>query len=759
MKNFKITLLFVSFFMLTDSLQASSKVRIPLKKAVSLAKSTYSTTAAPRAVKSVESYKSQQRSAATSTTSHPAKISTPTHSFKARSASPQRVDFNSKSFNAKPQQAPLVVETSQPIVKNSSAPINFRSGGLRNMSPAEMIVISSKFRQMNQQSPQSVPTSTLHVATPQKSFAQKRNAMTGFAEKHFAKQVQNRNEYVAKQVQKKSIQDNITNFSKQHTARQMQNKLVRENLISFSEQHTAKQSQRNLQAKASKRTSLLKNELASAHKTRQQRKEKYDLQEFIINDAVSKASKKIDRWTENYGETASNTYVQSGLKEDLLSSLLTKDKSGNFKVNDPKIDRVILERLSAKYQKNKNVHRVLRKVTRTVNETITSQQVYHKQANGIIARYYTPEMRNEIFTFLNKKPTYDSTGAVTNMPTVEMLIKEVQMNPSPQGLKALKTAQKATKVAVYAFRQNTSMLGDGPLLSQLKAFEKTITTSLQNPRFTQPQSWGSYAASFVPSTQTVLSTTGLGNVTTSQAVGAGKKVLDLTNSFLNLTGYDKATVNQVAEKTGAISSKTKVKENKTTPSKGPRELTDFQQRIKAVNEKHAKQDKAAANQAVDQYYTPEMKREVLSIMPRKESGSRSSTSTPLVEKVMEQAMAKPNKKSFDALQSTLEATQVAIFASKGNKSLTKQLETYKSQIKSTLENPNFNQFQSWSTHATSYAKEFIPSTKTTLNATGVGNATTSQAVGYGKKALEYVDSALYVTGQGKTTMNEMLGYN
>jgi hypothetical protein len=295
----------------------------------------------------------------------------------------------------------------------------------------------------------------------------------------------------------------------------------------------------------------------------------------------------------------------------------------------------------------------------------------------------------------------------------------------------------------------------------MKLFEKNITISLQDSRFTQFQSWASYAASFIP---TILTSTPVGNMTNAQVIELGNQALNTTNSLLDFTGYNRTNMYQIAEMTGSIPSQNKPVVTTNSETLTSRPLTEYQQKIEDDHQKNLEKLTTQANNIISQYYTPSMQENLHIFMEKNQPTIDpivgTITNVPSVEKVIQSALEKPNQETYNALQSTLEATEVAIFANKnGDSRLKAQLKAYETNLKITLQDPKIAQFSSWKTQATNYLQQFLPDTKTILDTTGLGNTTTSDAIKFGQSALSVADTALYLTGQKNTPIRETLGYS
>ncbi|MBV8660868.1 MAG: hypothetical protein JO129_01845 [Candidatus Dependentiae bacterium] len=475
----------------------------------------------------------------------------------------------------------------------------------------------------------------------------------------------------------------------------------------------------------------------------------YDISQQYIASAVKNSSVIIDSWTQENKDATSNIYIQQNLQDDLFNTIAIKDSQGNLQFIDPENDVAIIENLLKKYEKDSDISHVLQNSLMVLNKYIQSQQVTPKQANSVIARYYSPNMRNDIFSIFKIEPKFDATGVITNMPSIEAIIQEAKDNPTAQTFKALQASLKATNIAIYALRTQTSVLGDSPLLAQVKSFKNDINTALKNPHMDKFQSWGSYATSLLPTTEQLLTTTGIGNINLSTAVQGAKTAIDTANSALTATGITNMNISQVAEKAGLIPSE--------KPTRAPVQT--------ARDLDIAKNLQIQANSEITQYFTPAMQNDIVAVTHTNlliDPTNGSITNMPSIEEITQKALENPTQETFNALQSMLEATKVAIFANNqessilGRSQLLKQLQSYKKQLTTTLKDPRFTPFQSWTTRATSYVASFLPSAKTTLDVTGIGNVKVSQVVEGVKQTLDVAHQALTATGTGNMTISQAL---
>ena len=452
--------------------------------------------------------------------------------------------------------------------------------------------------------------------------------------------------------------------------------------------------------------------------------QRFDVNQMYVDGKITDLSPFIDNW--GYYRTDFNNQKSHDnmLQEEILTSLNIKNEEGNLQVFDAVTDFKIIDTLLEKYKQDKNITRVLQTTRETIQHQFTSQQTTPRQGNSVIAYYLNENMANDIFTFMNTEPFFDqATHNITNMPSVEEIIRKALQNPNAQGYKALQATLEATNVAIYASRADRSFFGDGSLLKQLKSFEQRINTTLQKREMKQFQSWGSYASEAGASAFNAT----IGNMSIGSATSLSKsainKVIPYTQGLINISGVKDMTISQVAEKTGLIKQENQIESN---PTPMTRQQNEIQEGSYADVDKIIIKD--TSNKIIAQYFTPAMQQDIMQftgINPKRMSS---------IDTVITTALNNPSQEGFNALQSALEATRIALYAYRsesstfGSSANFKQLQAFEQQIIQTLQDPRMTPFHSWTSQATSYATSFIPSVKTVLDTTGLGNMTIGQAL-------------------------------
>ncbi len=491
---------------------------------------------------------------------------------------------------------------------------------------------------------------------------------------------------------------------------------------------------KNAPVKQSKKINLRPQESAVMQEP-QETEQRFNINKMYVEGKVKDISQFVEDW--DYYRNDFNNEKSHGnmLQEQILTSLNIKNKQGKLQVFDAVTDFKIIDILSKKYKHHKNAIRVFQATRDTIQHQFTSQQTTPRQANSVIAYYYNKNRANDVFVFMNKKPIINQENKmITNMPSVEEIIDKALQTPTEQAYKALKATLKATNIAIYASRADQSFFGDGSLLTQLKNFEKRINRTLQDSNMTQFQSWGSYANQALSSAGSSAFHATIGKMPISTALNLSKTVADqispYANGLMNLSGVKKMTLSQVAEKAGLSQKEVPDGENNPIRPVAPQKSSvkntlNFDMDTQVLNEFTIKNK---VNKIVGEYYTPAMQHDIMIA-----TGINPKT-RPSVENIIEQALKTPSQQTFNALQATLEATKVALYAHRSEKSMFntsksyQQLEVLEQQVMQALKQPQFTPFHSWTSRATSYATSFIPSVKTVLDTTSLGSMTIEQAL-------------------------------
>ena len=482
---------------------------------------------------------------------------------------------------------------------------------------------------------------------------------------------------------------------------------------------------------------------------RQVPQQRFDIDQIYIDEMIQELSQSVESWNYNHTEFITMKAHDNRLQKEILTRLNIQDEEGVLQVRDAESDFRIIDGLVERYRQDHNVIRVLQATRNTIQHQFTSQQTTPRQTNNVITYYYKDAAaRNDVFTFMNREPIIDQvTQTVTNMPSVEDIIQKSLKAPTSQAYKALQSSLEATNIAIYACQDDHSFFGDGSLLTQLKTFKNMINQTLQDPKLTQFQSWSSYATQKLSSAGASAFDATIGKMSIGSAASLGNyavnEISPYATGIMSVSGVKNMTLSQVAEKTGLISPENRVEEN--IPAPLPAQTQSVRQ---ALNFDMNSQDLAKmtsinkANSMVTQYYTPAMKQDLITLT------GRTLQSMPTVRDVITIALDRPSQEGFNALQSTLKATRVALYAHQSEKSMLgstasfKQLQSFEQDIMQTLQDPRLTQFHSWTSRATSYATSFIPSVKTVLDTTGLGDMTVGTALRTIKTGNEITQAAI-----------------
>jgi len=218
--------------------------------------------------------------------------------------------------------------------------------------------------------------------------------------------------------------------------------------------------------------------------------QQYDFEQMYIDSMLRSLSKIIDTWIDENRGATNNIYIQANLEQQIFDAVFTKTQDGKVYLVHPEADLIIIEKLLEKYKNNEDVVDVLHTIKTNIDEYIISQKPVVKKANDLVNFYYQ-EMARDVLTFMKVEPYFDK-GQITNIPEIKAIIKESQLHPTLQALKALQASYKAIDRAIFNAQQNNN----NALIEQLIIFKENISVALQNPRLSQVQSLGQRAASF-----------------------------------------------------------------------------------------------------------------------------------------------------------------------------------------------------------------------------------------------------------------------
>lgn len=485
------------------------------------------------------------------------------------------------------------------------------------------------------------------------------------------------------------------------------------------------------------------------------------IEQQYIGDVVNKASSIINNWYEYRTEMVSEKAHKKMLENDILDLVSIKDHNKLRSFENPQLDLKAVDVLIKKNKKDPYVTRGLQSIRKIIQDNVASNNFIPLQANSLISRYYTPSMRQDIFSFVNEQPIYNANRAITNMPKIESIIQISLDNPTAQSFKALQTSLKATQSAIDATTRNSSLFSDQSVLAQLKLFEKSLTTTLQDPSMTQFQSWGSYATSALSSAGTSIFNATIAKVPLTTALTGGhstiEKVAPYANTLINASGVKDRPLSQLAKDIGLVESKNQAPQAWPEGPSKPKERSLYEQLNFDIKPQDAKtmSSKTNANKAIADYYSPAVQDYILATMKIKpiiNPENQTVINMPSVDTIFESALTRPNQKIFNTLEVIHEATKVAINAARKESSyfnqspLLKELQNYDKTITTILNSPQYRQYQSYTTQAASYAAGFIPSMETVLNTTGLGNVTLNTAINTVNTAISTTNAAIDATG-------------
>jgi len=268
---------------------------------------------------------------------------------------------------------------------------------------------------------------------------------------------------------------------------------------------------------------------------------------LIIRELTTSLTQKIDLLQSKYNHLKTSDYVQK-IKSEIVDTLFKKNKYGDFIVENPERDMAIFENLEFTYKNNHQIKQALYEIATTMIQKINSYQITPQKAQKIIDAYYTPQAKNQIIQFSKK----------SNTPTIEEIIQTAQQKPTQESYEALHALSQTINKALVAYQNDVTILGDSPLLKQLKAYKQKVQTTLQNPEFTKFQTWQEYLTSYVPSPKEIIKTsmqaTGLENVSLATAFNTGSSILNSMNTYMpssmKTINLQEMTVRQAADLLG-----------------------------------------------------------------------------------------------------------------------------------------------------------------------------------------------------------------
>ncbi|MGZ6251034.1 MAG: hypothetical protein ACXWL2_03335 [Candidatus Chromulinivorax sp.] len=179
-------------------------------------------------------------------------------------------------------------------------------------------------------------------------------------------------------------------------------------------------------------------------------------------------------------------------------------------------------------------------------------QKAQEEANRLIENfYYQPQQIQTIMNFMNIKPEFDQkTGAILNMPSIENIITTAKKYPSEQAYKALKSALKATDVALYSANlSETPALGYSLKTKQLFLYKNDLKTLLESPTMIRYKNSAmralNFAQSLTPKTIDFIKASGALDTTVNQLLNEKTNTSNLFNYTLKNTSLGSTTLEQM----------------------------------------------------------------------------------------------------------------------------------------------------------------------------------------------------------------------
>ncbi len=524
----------------------------------------------------------------------------------------------------------------------------------------------------------------------------------------------------------------------------------------------------------------------------------------------------IDAWISDYGTTTSNVYIQENLKDDLLNlTFKTNQHNKKLELINTNIDlaktKKEYEKLLEKYKDNHEVIAVINQVVTTINQYLDSQKSITVKTNNLLQNFYTSEQALQLLELMHIPVEVDpTTGKLKNIPSIDMIIKEARINPTQKTFDALNIAIQVTRTAKRTISQNSS-LGSSDIKNQLKIFDQALNKALTNPRLDQYKNF---------LLQNTIELTGYDKMTikelldyTSSGLQQAGTIADQISAFKNntllkssgyvfsaATGYARmgltgalidTALYHIAQENipSAIESiknmtlkdfvETMTPSEKTSIYKAHETIDimnsdtvslsgELQKFINGTNQEQILKAQQDANKEITNYYYEKNLQDaifnLMHIEPIIDHTKGGITNIPSIENIIEEALKNPSKKSYEAIQAAIKATDTAIYVTKYNlfdflvyKSLkVKQLYLYKEQLLQALNNPAIIKYKPIISQVSDYATSFVPKSTTLLEKTGIMD-TTFDELSQGKtNTNKLINATLKNTSLGSTTLHQAL---
>ncbi len=530
-----------------------------------------------------------------------------------------------------------------------------------------------------------------------------------------------------------------------------------------------------------------------------------------------KMTSNIDTWLQDFApEIRDRADVQMILQDEILQPIFKIDRTTQkINVTDPAIDlqtvKTKLNSLITQYKDNHQVISVLKNTQKKIDLYEQTNSSIALQTNTTTTPFYNRTQALQILKSLNISPKINpATGALENMPSIEMINELAQENPTAQTFEILNNTIKTVRIARYALKKDKSP-NSKQIQDQLKKYDAQLNQTLLNPHFDQYKS-----VMF----KNLLDATGVGSMTVSAALDYFKsgiqtastvtnKITEVKNdALLNSAGYAAAglggyarmgatgafvdvilyhlakehapsalqslkdmTLNQFldimspSEKTSILNAEKNMQALQTNNITLQGEITKL---FKGTNKQQIAQVQKDANNEIVQYYYADQARQDLfdfmKIQPKIDPTTGSITNMPSVQDIIQKAQENPSQQAYQALKAAVTATDIALYANKYdlvdwmmyNTLKVDQLFLYKNQLNKALENPAIIRYQSSLNRALNYTTSLLPKSYDLAKASGVLDTTFDQLAQGNTYTNRLIDAGLQQSGMANKTVNQVL---
>jgi len=272
----------------------------------------------------------------------------------------------------------------------------------------------------------------------------------------------------------------------------------------------------------------------------------------IINRMTESINKKIDILIEKYQSLITEHQFVQKIKNSILDEILMNQESTGSVFYDADMSIIIFENIQKIYKENSNIQYAVLQSAKTLVEKLHDFKISKWQTNRVITQYYTQSTREQIIKFMNQPLTIITT------PEIQEIIQKIKNSPSQASYNMLKTLSSTLDATIHAYQYDKTILGDSPLLTELKTYRNQLTQLQQSPEFTQFQSWNEYFNSYIPTQKAVLKQgiqmAGIEEMSLQKAFEHTESMINNYNSYaptsLQLDNIQNITVKEAINRSG-----------------------------------------------------------------------------------------------------------------------------------------------------------------------------------------------------------------